>query len=103
MAHPFYRDSVSLFCGDIKGMAVLQMLRVERAASVFILANKTVHPHQQDYNTLVTTIAVKNVNPQVQVHCQILLPESRISLLQVGADVIVGIYDLKMVCVRFYF
>ncbi|KAG2375172.1 hypothetical protein C9374_010176 [Naegleria lovaniensis] len=86
----FLSQRVIFFTGDLLEYETSKLLRVQHAHSVFFLNCKaSPNPRLNDTSIMMSTIAIKNMNRNIEVYAQVTLPESRYYLYNSGAKVVV--------------
>ncbi|MBM2826638.1 MAG: Ion transport 2 domain protein [Dehalococcoidia bacterium] len=92
-----YRDwDVHFIRGDFSQESCLERANIREAESAIILAESSIGTSSQvDQHTVLATLTMKHLNPQVRVCAQVLNPESEAHLRRAEADEVVvdGEYD----------
>ncbi|KAF0971747.1 hypothetical protein FDP41_009970 [Naegleria fowleri] len=86
----FLSQRVLCYTGDLLDYDTSKLLRVHQAHSVFFLnCTASPNPRLNDTSIMMSTIAIKNINRNIEVYAQVTLPESRYYLYNSGAKVVV--------------
>ncbi|KAJ3389880.1 hypothetical protein HDU92_000825 [Lobulomyces angularis] len=94
------RERVQYFSGSCLNHDDLRRLQVNKAAAVFILANRSVRPQKEDEQNSLRTWAIDNFAPQVPMYVYTMLPETE-SYLEQSATATVCVNDLKQAILGF--
>ncbi|NPV93100.1 MAG: potassium channel protein [Firmicutes bacterium] len=86
-------EGVYFVRGDSTKEAVLEMANVSKAKTVIVLADNTKDDQLADAHSVLTTLAVRDLNPSCKVVAESLNPENTHHLEHAGADEIVSIGD----------
>ncbi|HWP95452.1 MAG TPA: NAD-binding protein [Syntrophomonadaceae bacterium] len=89
-----HKEGVYFVRGDSAREAILEMAHVSKASTVIILADSVMSDQLADAHSVLTTLAVKELNPTCRVVAESLDPENTHHLTHAGADEIVCIGDI---------
>ena len=87
--HPLAHKNVHFIQGPPNQDKVLLQANITSAKKVIITADPTKDEHQADMNTILTLLAVKGLNPQVESIVEILTTEQIANANRAGADEII--------------
>ena len=87
-------ESVYFVRGDSAREATLEQANVGKARTVIVMAEQTMEDNLADAHSVLTTLAVKELNPVCRLVAESLEPENSHHLIHAGADEIVCIGDI---------
>lgn len=87
-------ESIYFVRGNSSREAILQQANVGKARTVIVMAEQTMEDHMADAHSVLTTLAVKELNPSCRLVAESLEPENSHHLVHAGADEIVCIGDI---------
>lgn len=87
-------ESVYFVRGDSAREATLEQANAGKARTVIVMAEQTMEDNLADAHSVLTTLAVKELNPACRLVAESLVPENSHHLIHAGADEIVCIGDI---------
>lgn len=89
------REDVGFVRGDSAREAVLEKANIREAKTVIVLADDQMEPQYADAHSVLTTLAVKELNPAGKLVAESMHPENTHHLLHAGANEIVCVGDIS--------